>query len=153
MGLVVLKNQGYQEYQDALQKGVEPKPEARKAGREEDGKQPAARREKQSRAQRYLLLLTVFGVIAALSTATTIVLYRYGSAVSERVSGPAAPSTYEIADVETSAKLWAEQKSLWRCKDGRYTNTPTDDGVCEYVGAASGEDSSNRFITPSAPRF
>ena len=156
MGLVVLKNQGYQEYQNALAQGMEAQQQHALSGDTEKGAEAQRdRKEGSSRVQRYVLLLVVFGVMTALSTTTTIVLYRYGTASTAHAS-QAASAANDYTDAGDAAaahdKLWAEQRSLWRCKDGRYTNTPAANDACEYVGASESEGG-ERFITPGAPRF
>ena len=153
MGLIVLKNQGYQEYQDALIQGVQ-FAEARVYEENDDEEQTApSAREGKRRLQRYALLVIVCGVITGLSSATTIALYKYSTPPHALRSAAPAGTNDEEPATAAHETLWAEQRSLWRCGDESYTDTPAPSGQCEYIGAAAGDDDGgSRFITPSAPR-
>jgi hypothetical protein len=148
MGLVVLKDQGYHEYQDRMVH------KARKA--------VAQRSESHRRSRRHRLLRRTlasglsFATLTAALFVTFFVFYSYlglfsGSSVLGLNTAPMR-AAQRAAPLVLSQEPARADNPVWKCADTFYTNAPGSEGVCEYLGnVEANSDSMIRFITPSAP--
>ncbi len=138
MGLIILENKGYQEYQDELARSETAEP----------AKCPADRR--------WLLPFSFFTVILVISVSTAFLLFLSGRQSVETKRPRAAlpnPAVLKQISAEGSTAAAIKGDSLWRCKDGTYTNTPWGSGQCQYLGAEEAHSEGNRYITQNAPRL